>query len=249
MVDGLFSQSPSDDSIADFDNDGIGDLPIGRFPATTPAQVSTIINKILIYEAASPGDTQQRGAVMVSDLTDANYNFEDFSMQVRASLPPTMSVQFINRSAGDTATIRGQIMTAINQGPGVINYLGHGSVGVWTGASLLTITDTQNFTNNQRPSLFVMMTCLNGAFTEPGTDSLGESILRAPNGGGAAVWASTGLTIPFGQVSISQQFYTLLFTGQALRFGDATKAAKLATMDMDIRRLSIFLGDPTMRFR
>lgn len=249
MVDGLFSQSPSDDSLADFDDDGIADIPVGRFPVTTPAEVTLIINKIITYESASAGDTQQRGAVMVSDLTDTNYNFEDFTAQVRTSLPAAMNVQFINRSAGDPPTIHAQITSAINLGPGVVNYLGHGSVGVWTGVSLLTIADPPNFTNSQRPSLFVMMTCLNGAFTEVGTDSLGEAIIRAPNGGGAAVWASSGLTIPFGQVSVSQQFYNLLFTGQALRIGDATKAAKLATTDMDIRRLSVLFGDPSMRFR
>lgn len=249
MVDGLFSQSPSDDSLVDFDNDGIGDLAVGRFPVTTAAQVTLIINKINTYEQASPGDTQQRGAVMVSDSTDVNYNFREFTNQVRTSLPAAMNVQYIDRSDGDVPTVRAQIMSGINTGPGVVNYLGHGSVGVWTGVSLLQVSDTNDFTNLSRPSLFVMMTCLNGAFTEIGTDSLGEAILRAPNGGAAGVWASTGLTIPFGQVSISQQFYNLLFSGQAMRIGDATKAAKLATSDMDIRRLSIFFGDPTMRFR
>ena len=249
MVDGIFSEAPSDDSLADFDGDGIGDLPVGRFPVTTAQETTVIVNKILSYEQTSAGDTQQRGAVMVSDLTDANYNFEAFTAEVRTSLPPTMNVQLINRSGGDTATVRGQIMSAINVGPGVVNYLGHGSVGVWTGAGLLTTTDPPNFTNTPRLSLFVMMTCLNGAFTEVGTDSLAESILKAPGGGAVGVWASSGLTVPFGQVSVSKQFYTLLFTGQALRLGDATKAAKLATTDQDIRRFSIFFGDPSMRFR
>lgn len=160
-----------------------------------------------------------------------------------------MNVQFINRADGDTATVRAQIMSAINLGPGVVNFLGHGSVGVWTGASLLTVTDAPNFTNSLRPSMFVMMTCLNGAFTEVGTDSLGEAVIKAQNGGAVSVWSSTGLTIPYGQVDVSKRFYELLFTGQALRLGDATKAAKLATTDLDIRRFSILFGDPSMRFR
>jgi hypothetical protein len=249
MVDGAFSESPSDSALADFDKDGIEDLALGRLPVETAEETTLVVNKILTYEQASPGNTQSRGAVMVSDAFDGIYDFEAFTADVRTSLPPLMNVQFINRSAGDTATIRGQIMSAINLGPGVVNYLGHGSVGVWTGVSLLQVKDTYNFTNNQQFSIFVMMTCLNGAFTEVGTDSLGEAILRAPTGGGVAVWASTGLTVPYGQVSISKEFYTRLFTGQSLRVGDAARTAKLTTIDMDIRRLSVLFGDPSMRFR
>jgi hypothetical protein len=249
MVDGAFSESPSDSMLVDFDADGIEDLPIGRLPVGTAQETALVVNKILTYEQSAAGNTQSRGAVMVSDSFDGIYDFEAFTADVRTSLPPLMTVQFINRSAGDTATIRGQIMSAINLGPGVVNYLGHGSVGVWTGVALLEVKDANNFTNDQQFSIFVMMTCLNGAFTEVGTDSLGEAILKAPTGGGAAVWASTGLTVPYGQVAISKEFYTRLFTGQSLRVGDAAKLAKLATVDMDIRRLSIFFGDPSMRFR
>ncbi len=249
MVDGMFSQSPSDDAFVDFDNDGLPELAVGRLPVRTSQDTTVLVNKILNYEMTVPGDTQQRGAVMVSDTFDGSYDFEAFTADVRTSLPPTMAVQFINRSAGDTATIRGQIQTAINLGPGVVNYLGHGSVGVWTGAGLLTVTDPPNFTNGPRLSIFVMMTCLNGAFTEENGESLAESIIKAPNGGAVAVWASSGLTIPFGQIDVSKQFYTLLFTGQTQRIGDATKQAKASTSDMDVRRLSILFGDPAMRFR
>jgi hypothetical protein len=249
MVDSNFSESPSDDAFVDFNDDGLPELAVGRLPATTSQDTTVLVNKILNYEMGVPGDTLQRGAVMVSDLFDGSYDFEAFSLDVRTSLPPTMAVQYINRSAGDTATIRGQIQTAVNLGPGVVNYLGHGSVGVWTGAGLLTVTDPPNFNNSQRLSIFVMMTCLNGAFTEVNGESLAESILKAPNGGAVAVWASSGLTIPYGQVSVSKQFYTLLFSGQTPRIGDATRQAKASTNDMDVRRLSILFGDPAMRFR
>ncbi len=249
MVDGVFSEAPSDDSFADLDGDGIGDVPVGRLPVSTTNEAALVVDKIIRYEQAAPGDIQQRGAVMVSDLTDASYNFEQFTLEVRQSLPPTMAVQFINRSAADNTTIHDQIIAAVNLGPGIVNYLGHGSVGVWSGGPILSTPDPVNFTNSQRLSIFVMMTCQNGAFTEVGTDSLAEAIIKAQNGGAVAIWASSGLTVPFGQVAISKQFYELLFSGQALRFGDAAKTAKLATVDMDIRRLSVFFGDPTLRFR
>lgn len=249
MVDATYTEAASDDSLADFDNDGLAEMAVGRLPVKTAQEATLIVNKILLYEQASAGDTKQRGAVMVSDQSDSSYDFVSFTNQVRASLPPDMSVLFVNRADGDTQTVHNAIINAINQGPGVVNFLGHGSVGVWTGAPLLSIEDALLFTNSQRPSIFVMMTCLNGSFVEVGTESLAEAIIKAPNGGGVAVWASSGLTIPYGQVDISKKFYEELFSGQSARIGDAAKIAKVETTDMDIRRLSIFFGDPAMRFR
>lgn len=248
MVDAYFSEAASDDAFVDFDNNGLPELAVGRFPVRTAQEATTIINKIMTYEMASAGDTQQRGAVMVSDQPDS-YDFVSFTNQVRASLPQSMNVQMINREDGDTATIHAQIMTAINQGKGVVNFLGHGSVGVWTGAPLLSVTDAQNMTNGQQLSVFVMMTCLNGSFGELGTDSLGEAVIKAPSGGAVSAWTSSGLTVPYGQVDVSKRLYELLFTGQAQRIGDATKDAKQGTNDPDVRRLSILFGDPAMRFR
>lgn len=248
MVDGVFSESPSDDSLIDTDNDGLAEMAVGRFSVATAQQATTLVNKVITYEQGIIGSTQERGAVMVSDHFDV-YDFVAFTADVRTSLPPNMSVQFINRTDGDAATVRAQIISAINAGPGVVNYLGHGSVGVWTGEGLLRVEDAASFTNSQRLSIFVMMTCLNGAFTEVGTDSLAEAIHRTPNGGAVSILASSGLTVPYGQVAVSKRFYELLFTGQAARVGDASKEAKAATTDVDIRRLSILFGDPSMRFR
>ncbi len=248
MIDSDFSESASDDALVDFDNDSLTEIAVGRFPVKTALETTRIINKIMTYEQANAGDTQQRGAVMVSDHFDI-YDFEFFTSQVLTSVPAMMNVQLINRDEADTATTRALIQAAINQGPGVVNYLGHGSVGVWTGAGLLTTADAPNLANNQRLSLFVMMTCLNGSFTELNTESLAESLLEGTNGGAVGVWASSGLTVPYGQVAVSKKFYELLFTGQVQRLGDAAKGAKSATPDRDVRRMSIFFGDPAMRFR
>src|SRR5262249_51373526 len=58
---------------------------------------------------------------------------------------------------------------------------------------------------------FVIMSCLSGAFDDPGLDSISESLLKAQNGGAAAVWASSGITEPGGQVALNRNLYQLLF--------------------------------------
>lgn len=246
MVDSVFSEAASDDSLADFDGDGIPEMAVGRLPVNTAQEATTVVNKIIANDAFPNGNTVQRGAVMVSDSPDANYDFEAMTLDVRTQLPAMMNVQFINRQAGTTQVIRAQILAAINQGPSIVNFLGHGSVGVWTGAALLVTDDAPNLTNGVNQSTFVMMTCLNGSFVEVGADCLGEALLKSQTGGAQAVWASSGLTTPPGQVVISKKLYEQIFGPQSIRLGDAIRISKSFTLDMDIRHLSVFFGDPTM---
>jgi hypothetical protein len=182
---------------------------------------------------------------MVSDN-----GFETQSSQTRTLLPSNVTVQTINRAdVGNDDIMRGQIVDALNQGPMIVNYYGHGSVRVWTGAGLLNSDLAGNLTNANRLSVFVMMTCLNGYANDANIDSLGEAVLKAQNGGAVAVWASSGFTTPQPQFEMNSEFYRLLFGGQPMRLGDAARNAKTATSDIDVRRTWILLGDPAMRVR
>lgn len=248
LVDSLFTETSSDDWFVDFTNDGLAEMALGRLAVKNVAEANIVIGKILNYENLAQGSTIQNGGLMVSDGPDG-YDFEGFTSQVRLTLPAQMNITTINRTQGDTATVRALIINAFNTGPGVVNFLGHGTVTSWTSASLLTANDAIALTNGTRLPMLVALTCLNGSFAEVGVNSLSESAQKAPNGGAIAVWGSSGLTFPFGQVSISQSFYTQVFGANPPRVGDAIKQAKSATSDMDIRRLTIFLGDPTMRLR
>ena len=129
-----------------------------------------------------------------------------------------------------------------------MNYYGHGSTRLWTDAPILTAGDAGNLGNAQHLSFFVNMTCLNGYFQEPSLDSVAESLLKA-QGGAIAVWASTGITEPDGQVMMSQEAIRQLFNGSGITIGEATARAKGATADSDVRRTWILLGDPATKLK
>jgi hypothetical protein len=240
LLDTTQMETSSDDWLADFNNDGVADLAMGRLPARSATDANVMVNKIISYETA-PFDPQ-RGALLVADNS-----FESSSVMVSGLLPAAMPRQLINRSSGSDPAIHTQIVDALNQGPRLVNYSGHGSNGVWTGASLLSIFDAPNLTNASRPSVFTMMTCLNGYFPNAYNDSLAEALLKASNGGAVAVWASTGMTEPSSQSLIDQSFYQQLSSGQAVLLGDAVHTAKLTTTDPDVRRTWTLFGDPATR--
>jgi hypothetical protein len=241
LLDTTLMETASDDWLADFDGDGVAELAIGRLPVRTAAALDVVVAKIINYEnmASDPS----RGAMLVADN-----GFESASSSVQTLLPSGMPVLTINRNSADDETIHNQIVTTINQGPQLANYFGHGSNGVWTGAPLLSPPDAAMLTNQNRLSVFVMMTCFNGYFQEIHSESLAEALLQSP-GGAVAVWASSGMTEPAGQNQINQELYRQLFGGSSPVLGDAVRAAKRTTSDGDVRRTWILFGDPSTRLR
>lgn len=125
-----------------------------------------------------------------------------------------------------------------------MNYSGHGSVDLWRG-NLLTAQDVSLLSNTGRLSIFLLMTCLNGYFHDPGLDSLAESLLKAENRGAVAVWASSGMTDPGSQAAVNQEMIKVMFGGPTT-LGEAVAKAKASPGNQDIRRTWILFGDPAL---
>jgi hypothetical protein len=187
-------------------------------------------------------------ALLVADKTEKEFDFEAALLEVKALVPPSMNVKEIFRGHfGGDAEAKGELLRGINQGPLLVNFMGHGSTEIWRG-SILTSDDAEGLINKGL-SFFVNMTCLNGLFQDVFTESLAEALLKAENGGAVAVWASSGMTEPGGQAAMNKELFRLLFNGGSLTLGEATAKAKAATSDQDVRRTWILFGDPTTRLK
>src|SRR5581483_10393309 len=188
-------------------------------------------------------------ALLYAD-SNGGYDFASASAPLRTLLPGDVRVGQINRDQTDAATARAELLKAIARGQRVVNYLGHGSMTIWNDF-VFTSDDAEHLENAGRLPLFVMMSCLNGYFIDPGSSSLAESLMNAERGGAVAVWASSGLTSPDQQPQMNRELFRSLFAGVGLpmTLGEATARAKAAVSDPDIRHTWILFGDPTMRLR
>jgi len=247
LVDATFSETASDDWLCDFNNDGAADIPVGRLPVRTPAEASLVISKIVNF---APANTPQT-ALLVADTQGSYYfNFEQANTQVQTLLPASMTVQRVDRRLEPSdAQARADILAKFNAGLALVNYSGHGNVDTWTGGSIFTTADAATLTNGNRLPFVVVMDCLNGYFQDPQVQGIAEALIKAPNGGAVAAFASSGSTIPDGQHAMSTQLYTTLYGSQSVALGDAIKTAKAATFDIDVRRTWVFFGDPSMKIR
>jgi hypothetical protein len=248
LIDASTMETASDDWLADFNKDGVAEMAMGRLPVRTKAEADQVIAKIVGYTPASA--LQQ--VTIVTDKNNAGdtFSFEQLGQELGASLPASVSVNPIKRSSGSDDAVHTQIVNAINQGPLFVNYIGHGSVEVWTGGSILSTTDTTAaLNNNNRLPVFVMMTCLNGYFPNSARDSLAEALMRNNASGAVAVWASSGMTEPNAQSQLNKQFYQFAFGTDAVTLGEAVQKSKEGVDNGDVRRTWILFGDPTMRIR
>ncbi len=239
-------EAASDDALIDFDNNGVADIAVGRLPVRTVADANLVVSKIVNYAPANTGNK----ALLVADTQGSYFfSFEAASDQVATTLPAGMTIQKVYRRLQPSdADARTNIIANLNSGQSVTVYSGHGSVDIW-GGSIFTGPDAAGLTNGNRLSFVVVMDCLNGYFDDPSLVSLAESFLAAPNGGAVASFASSGLTIPIGQHEMGFKMFQLLYSGSPMAIGDASRQAKSATADIDVRRTWILFGDPTLKIR
>jgi len=157
-------------------------------------------------------------------------------------------VERIDRGKDGDSIARARLINALARGQKMVNYTGHGSVDNWNGQAL-TNDDALGLTNS-RLWLFITMTCLNGYYQDPALESLAKSLMKSTCGGAFAVWASSGMTSPGNQLVLNQQMYRLIFdTTLNLSLGEATRRAKAAVNDADIRRTWILFGDPSAHLK
>jgi len=246
LIETAFLETASDDWFADMDGDGLPEMAVGRLPVRNSEQAAGVVWKILGYEQAESADWA-RNVLLVADKNDI-FDFESASAEVRALLPEDMKVQEIFRGQKGNAAARSELLERLNEGQLLVNYIGHGSVEIWRG-SLLASRDAGGLVNIPRLPFVMSMTCLNGFFHDLYTECLAEALLKAEEGGAMAVWTSSGLTWPDGQVAMNKELVKALFNGRALTIGEATLAAKAAIKDQDIRKTWILFGDPTTRLR
>jgi hypothetical protein len=242
LVDTAYMETASDDWLADFNADGLADLAIGRLPVRTGEEAERVIARVIQYEKSIPPDE----SLLVADANDG-FDFESANARLRELLPREVRPVEINRGQMGDAAARAELLEAISRGQRIVNYVGHGNVDQWR-ANLLTVGDA-SAPGAGRLSLYVMMTCLNGFFHDPAVESLAEALLRAEQGGAAAVWASTGMTLPEEQVLMNRELYRQMFANRGARMGDVTRAAKGAITDTDVRLTWVLLGDPTMKVK
>lgn len=246
IVDTTYSTTGSDDALADFNDDGLAELAVGRIPARDQQTINDILVKTTTFEQNLP-TAMGRGALCASDLP-AGYDFAAMCVRVFQPLPTTIPQMHINRGDSDG---RAQLLASLDSGKYIVNYSGHGTFGAWAG-NFYSRTDVSTLANtNAKLTIFTLLTCLNGYYVDAFGDGLAEALVKKPNGAAVTAWASSGETTPDIQEIMATRFFTQIGNNPNLtRMGDLANDAKsVIPGGRDVRLSWVLLGDPAMKVK
>jgi uncharacterized repeat protein (TIGR01451 family) len=235
----VYMKAASDDWLTDFDGDGLPNVYLGRLSVRTVAEAQAVVDKIVSYVPPA-----SKRVVVVVDQDDRTFSFADAAIGVRQSIPGSYAVDTLNITANSD---RPALFNALTSSPTIVNYIGHGSIESWSNQAVLLSEDMPNLSNSGSTPFYVMMTCLNALFGDVYTTSLGEALLRAPNGGAVAVFASSAMSDPPPQSAMNRELYRVLAANPSITLGELVARAKAGTTDHDVRTTWMLLGDPTLK--
>lgn len=223
-------------------------LTIGRFPAQNSNQLTAMVHKTIAYETEAAVRWSSRALLVADDETRFNIASDELNEELVKTGYQTQKLYMT-----ENEDIRDAIISAMNQGVGILNYVGHGSIAVWGDEMVLRAEDADILVNGSRLPLFTTFTCLNGYFNHPATDALAETLLWARNGGVVAAVAPSGRSFTTQQTPLADAFYSYLLSGEAATVGEALMRAKRdAAVSPDlVEVIHTFnlLGDPALVFQ
>ena len=254
---GLFN---SDNQYADFNDDGVPDIAIGRIPALVPADVANYVAKLAAYESKGRGPIAQ--ALLVADNPDPDAgDFTVDSLAVAQALKADkVATTALDRAALPSGgAVRAQIISALNSsvGVGLFNYVGHGAfnqLGYDVGDPLFSNDDVSLLTNGARLPIFTAFTCEVGDGTYPGTNSLTEMLLWRQGGGAVAAFVPNALSEDHRAHGLNLSLMNALAGPKpSATLGEAAVAAlrEFANKGGERYILDIYqvVGDPALRLR
>lgn len=223
-------------------------LAIGRLPAQNAAQLTIMVNKIISYEQAGRQDWLERALLVADDEPTFNSASDNLAQELEPNGYQTQKLYMT-----ENEDIHDAIISALNQGVGILNYVGHGSIEVWGDERVFETEDSASLINGNRLPIFTTFTCLNGYFNHPQANALAETLLWAEDGGVVAAVAPSGRSLTLQQLPLADVFYDMLLSGQANTLGDALLEAKVAGSAnaslSDVIHTFNLLGDPALHFQ
>ncbi|HXH95250.1 MAG TPA: C25 family cysteine peptidase, partial [Thermoanaerobaculia bacterium] len=245
LVPTQYLKTASDDWFTDFSGTATAVIPVGRIPVRTADEANAVISKLVRRTTTPPSGPWASTVTLISDRVNG-VPFEQGSDQLAQLVgPPYQTNRLSFASLSDPSTA---VVNAFTNGNLLTNYLGHGSVEIWSDY-VFTSTAAAALANGDKLPFVVTMNCLNGYFHDVYTESLAEALLKNANGGAIGVWSSSALTSPDEQLKVNLELYRQIFGSTSITIGDAILKAKLVTTDSDVRRTWILFGDPSMKLR
>lgn len=251
----------------------IPEIPIGRLIASNVSEAKLLVDKTLAYYNALPGQSSPFGDwkmkldFIVDDNNEGGPAFHEIvDESIKTNFETGIerkeyNVRKLYIDAFQAETVAGgqrypQVNQAIANDVGhslYLFYFGHGGINGWAQERILTSDEVKNFNNyssiyNRFPFISTI-TCEFTLWDEPLVNSVGEQVIKHPNGGAAnMITSSRAIGVHYGS-ELTKIFTNHIFKITNNNFdtlGDAFLAArKKKGVSYDHLKVNL-LGDPAM---
>jgi len=183
---------PNDAYYADFDNDWVCEVNVGRASVTGPGsgtgQIGTFINKVLTYEINPPLVNYATNAGFFGFDLDSSTHAQQCKITIKNTYIPTdWTVSTVYDSqAGNHET---NVIVALNAGQNLVNHADHSSsdymgTGYVNHGWGIDSSDMDALSNGNKQSILYSMGCDPAAYDV--SNCIAEHFVRNSNGGGVA---------------------------------------------------------------
>ena len=230
--------APADAKYVDFNDDNVPEIPLGRLPVRTTAQLTAIMSKRRAYLDRDYAGT----ALFVADEFDEIQQY-DFASDARAIGDEYLSNYELSTAFVDelgSRSTRNELTSVINQGVTLTSFFGHSSTNQWSFDGLLTGNDAASLSNVGRPTVVTQWGCWNTYYVSPNEDSMGHRFMTEGEQGAVAVMGATTLTNAASERALAKLVFARLANGE--RIGDAIANAKQEYAQTNPNDLDVLLG-------
>ena len=239
----VFYFTPADSLLADFNDDGIADIPLGRWPVQSENELNAIIAKTMAYDGLSG-----RTAVVSADA-ETRFSNQAIALGNLVSLSAPADqvlLELYGTDPEDVQLARDDLLAALNTGIDLALFSGHGAPSSWTFSSFFNTTAIGELTNTNDPFFALPLTCYVSYFVSPRQVTLGHLLMNG-DVGAAAIAGPATVSLYAPNTRLTEAFLTQMETGQAA--GVALNQAKLTAIGLtrDAKLNWNLLGDPLLR--
>jgi hypothetical protein len=192
--------------------DEVPDISVGRFSASSPADVTVQVDKVITFEKFP-----QAGAGWYGTATgigsqegpgdDNEKDYEHLDVIFNDKLDPFTYEAYnpIYEPSGSIADVN----AAVNGGTSVINYCGHGSPTSW-GTTGFSNSNVASLSNGDLTPWIVSVACNNGDFH---TGTCFAEAWQRKSGGGSVMFLGASISQPWDPPMRGQDYFADIFTG------------------------------------
>jgi hypothetical protein len=255
-----YGNPPSDNALVCFDTTTtyIPYMLVGRVPVESTATASSVVDKIIGYDAP-PSGTWDKNGLFITGGDDQGEQFtfdyysDNFVNLYWAPYPIGGTTTKVYKSTN--AIIDGEnesfLQQTIQNGVVFVNFIGHSGGRIWD-VNIGSPSQLQN-TNGYLP--FVSsVSCNVGFFSDPDTTVLSEDFMNANNRGAIGVWSSASVGYASVGNILVDKFLSMATQNYARNFGIMTTLSRLqfwidndkvgAPLVTETEHLTPLLGDP-----